>query len=210
MRIIRGRFGRRKLLSNPGLTTRPITDRVKETLFEHLHDGLPGQRVADVFAGTGTLGLEAISRGARSCLFVERDPEAFELLRKNVATLCQPEEAMCWSVDVFRTSFRPANAEHLLPLDTVFFDPPYRMVEGIRPGTPLYKSLRRLGRDGITRPGTLLLFRTPDRVQFELPPVWQPYWKLEFSSMDIHWYHRAETSAGSEDTSAEPLGAEPA
>ncbi|MGD9854019.1 MAG: RsmD family RNA methyltransferase, partial [Planctomycetaceae bacterium] len=66
MRIIAGKYRRRKLLTKPGLTTRPITDRAKEPLFERLESHLEGARVADVFAGTGTLGLESLSRGARS------------------------------------------------------------------------------------------------------------------------------------------------
>ena len=68
MRIIRGRFGRRKLLSNPGDTTRPITDKVKESLFEYLEDELQGARVADIFSGTGTIGLET-----RAAYFVAAD-----------------------------------------------------------------------------------------------------------------------------------------
>lgn len=202
MRIIRGRFARRKLLTNPGMTTRPITDRVKETLFEYLHDELPGQKVADICAGTGTLGLEAVSRGAVSSVFIEKDPTAFDLLKKNIAALKLQDATLCWSVDIFRTSFHPKNCEHLLPFNLVFFDPPYRMVQSIAPGSPLYKSLQRLARDGITHPGTLMLFRTPDGAQFTLPDVWQPDWKLEFSTMDIHWFRRAELD-GSNDPHSE-------
>ena len=87
VRIIAGEFRRRKLLASPGLTTRPITDRVKETLFERIGDELVDRKVADVFAGTGSLGLEALSRGAKSVVFIESDRRAFELLEQNVATL---------------------------------------------------------------------------------------------------------------------------
>jgi 16S rRNA (guanine966-N2)-methyltransferase len=66
VRIIAGEFRHRRLLANPGLTTRPITDRVKEILFERTQDLLVDRRIADVFAGTGSLGLESLSRGARS------------------------------------------------------------------------------------------------------------------------------------------------
>ena len=65
MRIISGKYRRRKLLVNPGQTTRPVTDRVKVTLFDRLRDRLEGACVADVFAGTGSFGLEALSHGAR-------------------------------------------------------------------------------------------------------------------------------------------------
>ena len=126
MRIIRGRFGRRKLLSNPGDTTRPITDKVKESLFEYLEDELQGARVADIFAGTGTIGLESLSRGATSIVFFERDRKAVELLRKNVATLKIEDETLCWATDVMKTSFRPKNCEGMTPFDIAFFDPPSR------------------------------------------------------------------------------------
>ena len=76
MRIIAGRFRRRNLLTRSGLVTRPITDRVKETLFERLGDAVIDARVLDVFAGTGTLGLEALSREAASVVFVEKDRQA--------------------------------------------------------------------------------------------------------------------------------------
>ena len=86
MRIVAGRLKRRKLRTNPGLVTRPITDRAKEMLFDRLGT-FDGERVADVFAGTGTIGLEALSRGASRVVFVEQDRLAHELLRENVAAL---------------------------------------------------------------------------------------------------------------------------
>ena len=78
MRIIAGEFRRRRLLVNSGLTTRPMTDRIKEIFFERIQDRLAGRRIADVFAGTGPLGLEALSRGAKSAVFFESDRKAYE------------------------------------------------------------------------------------------------------------------------------------
>jgi len=192
MRIISGRFGRRKLLTNPGIVTRPITDRVKESLFQFLEDDLDEARIADVFAGTGTIGLEALSRGASSVVFIELDRKATELLRQNVQKLGVEEEVLCWSTDVLKTSFRPKNCDHRLPYDLVFFDPPYSLVPKIRPGSKLYKSLERLGRDGITRTGTLLLLRTPKDAEFECPPVWQLETSQDYSTMVVHWFRRGE------------------
>lgn len=195
MRIIAGRFGRRKLLTNPGLVTRPITDRVKESLFQFIEDEVDGACVADIFAGTGTIGLEALSRGAESVVFFERDRKAHELLQQNVAKLGVKDEVLCWSTDVMRTSFRPKNADERLPFDVVFFDPPYKLVPSIAAGSPLYKSLERLGRDGITRPGTLMLFRTPKHAEFECPPIWEPEISRDYSGMKVHWYRRGEHTA---------------
>lgn len=192
MRIISGRLGRRKLLTNPGLVTRPITDRVKESLFQFIEHELDGARIADVFAGTGTIGLEALSRGARSVVFFERDRKAQELLQQNVQKLGVADEVLCWSADVLRTSFRPKNCDDRLPYDMVFFDPPYKIVPKLKVGSPLYKSLERLARDGITRAGTLMLFRTPKYVEIECPPIWQFEESRDYSAMKVHWFRRGE------------------
>lgn len=195
MRIISGRYRRRKLLSNPGQTTRPITDRVKENLFEYLTEDLPNKRVIDVFAGTGSIGLEALSRGARSVVFIEFDHRAHELLRKNVNMVEADDCTMCWRADVLKTSFRPKGVDDMLPFDIAFFDPPYRMIEGLKAGSPLYKSLERLARASVTSPEALLLLRTPKGATFECPPVWAPDWLLEVSTMDIHLFKKREAEA---------------
>jgi 16S rRNA (guanine966-N2)-methyltransferase len=208
VRIIAGKYRRRKLATNPGLTTRPITDRVKEILFERLRnelDGLDGRRVADVFAGTGTLGLEALSRGVASVVFIENDRQAFDLLKQNVAMLGVEDDVVCWRTDVLRTSFRPKEAEGFLPYELVFCDPPYRMIGGLRPGTPLYKSLERLARAGITADNALVVLRTPERARFEMPPAWRLEQKLEISTMELHWFRKSNDQAGTADSHADGL-----
>lgn len=186
MRIVAGRFRRRKLLSNPGLVTRPITDRVKEILFERLGEELDEARVADVFAGTGTLGLEALSRGAKSVVFVEADRKAHELLETNVGKLGVESETLCWRADVMRCSFRPKGVPEFLPFDVIFFDPPYRMVPYIKPGDSLFKALERLTRPDVSSPEALLVFRTPEQAEFTLPDAWSIERTLDVSSMNIH------------------------
>ncbi len=193
MRIIAGRLRRRRLLTRPGLVTRPITDRVKETLFARLDDGLSGARVADVFAGTGTLGLEALSRGAHSVVFIEQDREAAELLRRNVETLGVAESVLCWQTDAVRSSYRPQGVDDFLPYDLIFFDPPYRMVHTLQPGTPLFRALQRLARPDVSAKSAQLVLRVPERAEFAMPPVWTPDWSLEISSMELHVYTRTPT-----------------
>ena len=186
MRIIAGKYRRRKLLANSGMTTRPITDRVKEPLFERLTSRLEDARVADVFAGTGTLGLEALSRGARSVVFIEQDRKAFDLLQKNVEAIGCSDDCLCWRTDAMRSSFRPRNVGDFIPFDLVFFDPPYRMIEGLSAGSPLYRSLERLSRPTVSADGAWLCLRTPERSVFDLPPTWIIERKLTMSNMDIH------------------------
>lgn len=198
MRIIAGRFRRRTLESRPGLVTRPISDFVKESLFEQIQHILPGKRVADVFAGTGTIGLEALSRGAVGAIFVEQDEKAFEFLQKNVAALKVKDETMCWKTDVFRCSFRPKNVEHLLPVDVVFFDPPYKLVESLAPGSPLFKAVERIARDDFTAPNALMVLRTPEGAAFQFPPCWEPWTelpRLDFKTMSVHIFEKRASDA---------------
>ena len=190
MRIITGRFGRRKLLTNPGQITRPITDRVKESLFQYIRDEVDEARVADIFAGTGTLGLEALSRGAHSVVFFEKDRKAADLLRKNVAALKCEDETLCWQTDVAMTSFRPKNVAGFIPFSLLFFDPPYKMVADIQSGSPLYKSLERLARPDVTVDDALMLFRTPRRSIFEIPEYWKCERTVDYSTMEVHWLRK--------------------
>jgi 16S rRNA (guanine966-N2)-methyltransferase len=120
VRIIAGRWRGRPLVAPPGEATRPTSDRAREALFSMLLSRLGSfeeLRVADIFAGTGALGLEALSRGAKSCTFVERDPAALAALKANIARLGAT------GADV-----RAQAAEGFTggPYDLVFLDPPYR------------------------------------------------------------------------------------
>lgn len=139
MRIIAGEWRGRKLVAPEGDTTRPTADRTRETLFSMLASRLgsfEGLRVADLFAGSGALGLEALSRGAASCFFVEQDPTAIRALRANIANLkAQPRcDVRASSV----LSLGPVRGE---PLDLVLLDPPY----GTGAGVVAIDKLTRLG-----------------------------------------------------------------
>jgi 16S rRNA (guanine966-N2)-methyltransferase len=190
MQIVRGRFRHRKLLTTPGLTTRPITTRVKVSLFDRLQPILAGSRVADVFSGTGTLGLEALSRGASRVLFVEKDSVAFDLLQKNVSALKVEEEVLCWKTDASRCSFKPRRGEEFLPLDLVFFDPPYIATEKMDERSLLYRAFARLGRDEISSPKCRLLLRCARNTPFPVPPVWKLTVRFDFNNMSIHVFEK--------------------
>jgi 16S rRNA (guanine966-N2)-methyltransferase len=113
----------------PGLATRPTADRVKEALFSIL-GGLEGTRVLDLYAGTGSLGIEALSRGAENAVFVESGREALRALRENLTALGLESRSHVLSLDVSRA--RATVSKHG-PFDVVFADPPYKDFETTLP-----------------------------------------------------------------------------
>jgi 16S rRNA (guanine966-N2)-methyltransferase len=122
VRVVAGAYGGRRLVAPPGVATRPTSDRVREALFSVLGPSVQGARVLDLFAGSGALGIEALSRGAASAVFVDRAPRAIEAVRANLAMLgidadVRRMEARSW----LRTASARAEA-----YDLVFLDPPYR------------------------------------------------------------------------------------
>jgi 16S rRNA (guanine966-N2)-methyltransferase len=151
---------------------------------------LKDAKIADVFSGTGTMGFEALSRGASSVVFMEKDRSAFELLKKNVQKLGASDCTFTWMNDILLTSYRPKNCDRFLPYDVVFFDPPYKMVSQIRSGTMFYKSLIRLAKPTITADDALVLFRTPLESTFELPDCWEIVAELEYPTMKIYWLQK--------------------
>jgi 16S rRNA (guanine966-N2)-methyltransferase len=124
VRIIGGIYKKKRLLSVSGMETRPTADRLRETLFNILSFDVRDAVVLDLFAGTGALGLEALSRGASSCVFVENSREALEVIRKNVAS-CPAFSGRVSIVckDVSRDLHGFKNTRP--PFTLVFADPPY-------------------------------------------------------------------------------------
>ena len=129
MRIVAGRFKGRALKAPPDARLRPTSDKVRQAVFnilEHrdLTDGfaLENARVVDLFAGTGALGLEALSRGARYCLFIDDAAESRALIRDNVEALGLTGASKIWRRDA--TKLGPLDT--LAPFDLAFLDPPYR------------------------------------------------------------------------------------
>jgi 16S rRNA (guanine(966)-N(2))-methyltransferase RsmD len=124
MRVIGGHDRGRHLRAPRGLRTRPTADRVRVTLFDILGPAIAGRRVLDLFAGTGAVGIEALSRGAARAVFVERDRDALRALRGNLAALGVPREAArIVAGDAASVLASLAGSEP--PFDLVFLDPPY-------------------------------------------------------------------------------------
>lgn len=121
MRIIAGKARSLPLKAPAGMETRPTTDRIKETLFNMLMPKLPGCVFVDLFAGSGQIGIEAISRGARKAYFVENGREAFACISDNVKFAKMSEEAVLLKQDVYTALY----GIHEKEADILFADPPY-------------------------------------------------------------------------------------
>ena len=119
MRIIAGEWGSRKLKSLPGDATRPTSDRLRETLFDILQTRIEDTLFVDAYAGTGAIGIEALSRGARHAFFLEKNRAAVEAIRDNLAMLKAERRASVYAGPALITLDRCRSA------DIVFLDPPY-------------------------------------------------------------------------------------
>ncbi len=192
MRIIAGRYKGRRLKSNPGMTTRPILDRAKQMLFDRLEQDLKGARVLDLFAGTGSMGLEALSRGAETCVFVEQDRQAQELLQWNVENVGARERCFCWRTDALKSSYLPRGLTDFYPYRVLFYDPPFPLAQAqLQPGTLMAKGLLRLAQETVTTPDALLVLRIPERFTPQLPETWQQTGEeLAVGSMRIRFYEK--------------------
>jgi 16S rRNA (guanine966-N2)-methyltransferase len=180
MRVVAGRFRGRALDAPRGKNTRPMTDRVKETLFNILghHWGTPGRlpelAVLDVFSGTGSLGIEALSRGAERCTFVERDRRALRALNDNLkrlklATTCRVLTDNAWTM---RPPLRHGG------FGLIFVDPPYRdATDPQRVADLLERLSRSLAPDG------LLVFRQETSAE---PPAEEDLFSLSIISERIY------------------------
>jgi len=167
MRIIAGEFRGRRLLPPESDATRPITDRVKQSLFDILAPMIPDAIVYDCFAGTGSMGLECLSRGAAGATFFESDRSAVSRLEKNIAMLGVDDRAGVIRADLFGWfDGRDGTTKHP-SADLTFLDPPYRFLRE-RPN-----DLRRLAIQfqAHLKPGGTVIFRHDAGDQLELPEL---------------------------------------
>jgi 16S rRNA (guanine966-N2)-methyltransferase len=170
-RIIAGEAGGRRLTVPPGEAVRPTSDRVKESLFSALGPGrLVGARVLDLYAGSGALGLEALSRGAVEALFVDRDPAAARAIRANIETLGFDDRAALRQTVVTALLSGPRPVE---PFHLVLLDPPYDTrsadVEAV---------LRQLVEgEWLTADATLVVERAADSTPLNWPAGWGSTWE---------------------------------
>lgn len=159
MRIVGGSHRNRAFVAPAGRFTRPTTDRLRETIFNILHNrGLvKGQRVLDVFAGSGALGMESLSRGASFAAFIEQNPSAIGVIAQNLEQLGLADRAQIFK----RDAVRPGHNK-LPPYDLAFFDPPYRQAF-------LKPSILAMAKDGWLAPKALLVLELAGDEEFVVP-----------------------------------------
>lgn len=179
MRVIAGDARGRKLRELPGLDTRPTTDKVKESIFNIVQFDIEGRRVLDLFAGTGQMGVEALSRGARWCTFVDTRREAVRVTGENVALAGYGDRAEVLARDALGyVAGRPQ------PFDLIFLDPPYHT--GL-----MEKTLEAIvGIDIVTEHGIIVCETAADETLPEAPPPYEKGREYRYGKIKVTLYHR--------------------
>lgn len=201
MRIIAGQHrGRRLIGPEDASTTRPITDRVKEALFSRLvslgllppgrNETEPAARVADIFCGTGSMGLECLSRGAEHCLFIDTDRDAARRLQQNLQMLRLTDLATLRQTSALSLAWVQSLENHSLAV--IFLDPPYAMAEDPATRSLLHQLMADLALK--LESGGVIVYRTPRNDAAGEKALAQPVAELEgpitydYGSMSLHFY----------------------
>jgi 16S rRNA (guanine(966)-N(2))-methyltransferase RsmD len=169
MRVIAGKARRLPLVTPTGKDTRPTTDRIKETLFNILQDEVPGSYFLDLFSGSGGIGIEALSRGAKHAVFVEFGKEPLACIRQNLAKTGLQEQATVLPVEVTYALSKLEKTGQVF--DMVYADPPYK--KDFEP-----KILELLAHSSIVKTGSLVIVESsletvPDYVDEGIYEIWK-------------------------------------
>jgi 16S rRNA (guanine966-N2)-methyltransferase len=182
-RIIAGRAGGRRIAVPPGTGTRPTSDRVREALFaslESLLGGFDGLRVLDLYAGSGAIGLEALSRGAREVLLVESDRRAAQVIRGNLATLgLSGASVQARAAEQLAAGTAPAS------YDVVFADPPYTLG-----ADALAQLLADLLAHGWLAPDAVVVVERARRSDWTWPAGFEPLRDRRYGDTVLHYAQR--------------------
>jgi len=197
MRVIAGRYRSRILKSLKGLALRPTSDRLRETLFNVLAPNISSARFADLFAGTGAIGIEALSRGAAEVVFIENHAPAAALIRKNLDSLGIRSGFTLLPVDVLRglemLASRTKGAQS--KCDFIFLDPPYAAAADYE------RVLRFLGAAGLLAPGGMMI--AEHHRKFDLPEkaeALRRFRVLKQGDAALSFYRRGDAAAEESDS----------
>lgn len=179
MRVITGTARGRKLKELPGLDTRPTTDKVKESIFNIVQFDVEGRRVLDLFAGTGQLGIEALSRGADQCVFVDASRDAAKIVRENVALTGFEDRGRVVQGDAL--SFLTTSREKF---GLAFLDPPYA-------AELLDRALEQMAAiDIMSENGIIVCESALERVLPDLPAPYEKGREYRYGKIKLTLYHR--------------------
>ena len=194
MRIITGKAKGVRLVSLPGDATRPTSERVKEAIFSSLQFDLEGRRALDLFAGSGQLGLEALSRGALSCMFVDAAPEAIAVVKENAKKTGFFSEGK-YLISDYRSYLRKAGKGEGFTL--IFLDPPYAL-------DAVGDALSRIVAAKLAKPGCLVVCESgsPDLLS-KIPAIADQFEVLKEARYSVSYItilrYRGENDEGGED-----------
>lgn len=181
MRIVGGEFRGRSLAAPKSNSIRPTIDRTRESLFNILSHAYPealdGTRILDVFAGTGAVGLEALSRGCRIALFVENGVEGRGLLWENIDALGLHGRARI----LRRDATKLGSVNNIEPFDVLFADPPYGLGQGEKAFVAAHEG-------GWLVPGALAILEERGDVMISVAPVFKPLEQRTFGDTKMHFY----------------------
>ena len=179
MRFVAGTARGRKLKELPGLDTRPTTDKVKESMFNIVQFDIEGRRVLDLFAGTGQLGCEALSRGAAYVTFVDQSREAAKVVKENAALVASPD-----AFEVLQRDALGYVESHPGKFGLVFLDPPYRT--GL-----MEKALRAISLiDIVAEHGIIVCETGLDEALPTLDPPYEMGREYRYGKIKLTLYHR--------------------
>lgn len=180
MRVITGSARGKHLKELPGMDTRPTTDRVKEGLFNVIQFDIEGRRVLDLFAGTGQLGIECLSRGAAFCDFVDSAPAAMKIVRDNV-TACRVADRAAFHQKDFLAFLNGVRGKY----DLIFLDPPYA-------SGALERALEKITAIDIVSGNGIIICESPvEQVLPELPGVYQKTGEYRYGKIKVTLYRRS-------------------
>ena len=180
MRVITGTAKGKRLKELPGLDTRPTTDRVKEGLFNVIQFDIEGRKILDLFAGTGQLGIECLSRGAAFCDFVDSAPAAMKIVKENV-TACRLSDKAAFHQKDFSAFLNGVHGKY----DLIFLDPPYST------GT-LERALERITAIDIVSGNGIIVCESPvEQILPELPGCYEKTGEYRYGKIKATLYRRS-------------------
>lgn len=175
MRIISGKARGTKLYTLEGTNTRPTLDRVKESIFNIIQNEIEGATVLDLFAGSGAIGLECLSRGAKKAILCDKSKEAVEIIKRNIEKTHMEECAKIINTD-FETCLEKLKNEQF---DIIYIDPPYAT-------DYIFKSLKKIKEIGISKKESLIIIETDDEQR-----ILKDIGNIEIKIVDKRKYGRA-------------------